>query len=226
MDSNATFRNLVTELSIDESGNDLSIGTTNIPQTQVIVSELIGSQVPVHIYPLAKPILTSGRHRTSGRMRAGDRILNVSTSCTAAFGSISALLLAFGVFGAGCGFSSDAADVSKGPSPGKSQKPLGGKTSILMWGVSSESPPRTITIGGGVDHCVGRPEPRIKPPHIVYRGERVFITLRVEMPPIRNGSACASVELFVGREVTLRRDLSDVKIFDAGVSPPKLRWPQ
>jgi hypothetical protein len=87
LDTNTTLQNQVTELSISESGNDLSIGTTNVSQTQAIVTELLGSQVPVNIYSGAALIPTSGRHRTSGRMRAGDKILNAKGACTAAFGA-------------------------------------------------------------------------------------------------------------------------------------------
>jgi len=87
LETNATLRNLVTDLSISESGNELAIGTTDIPQTHAIVAELIGSQASVNIYQAAIRIPASGRHRTSGRMRAGDRILNVKKECTAAFGA-------------------------------------------------------------------------------------------------------------------------------------------
>ena len=87
LEVNATFRSQVTEFSIGESGNSLSIGTISVPQTQAIVAELIGSQVPVNIYPGAVRVLASGRHRATGRMRAGDRILNAKTECTAAFGA-------------------------------------------------------------------------------------------------------------------------------------------
>ena len=87
LDTNSTLRSLVTDISISESGNDLSIGTTNVAQTQAIVIELIGSQVPVDFYIADAPVLTSGRYRTTGRMRAGDKILNEDSGCTAAFGA-------------------------------------------------------------------------------------------------------------------------------------------
>lgn len=87
LDANATLQSLVTELSISESGNDLSIRTTNVPQTRAMVTELIGSQVPVDIYPGSAQVLASGRYRASGRMRAGDSILNSKGKCTAAFGA-------------------------------------------------------------------------------------------------------------------------------------------
>lgn len=87
LDTNSTFRNIVTDLNISETGNDLSIGTTNIALTQTIVAELIGSQIPVDIHAGGAHVATSGRYRASGRMRAGDNILNLAGSCTAAFGS-------------------------------------------------------------------------------------------------------------------------------------------
>jgi YD repeat-containing protein len=87
LDTNPTFQSLVTDLSIDESENDLSIGTTNVPQTKAIITQLVGSQVPVNIFSGAELIPMSGRNRTSGRMRAGDRILNISQKCTAGFGA-------------------------------------------------------------------------------------------------------------------------------------------
>ncbi len=88
LDTNATLQSMVTELSVSESGNQISIGTTNVATTQQIVSELIGSQVPREIYSGELRALASGRHRTTGRMRAGDRILNVEAECTAAFGAL------------------------------------------------------------------------------------------------------------------------------------------
>ncbi|HEY5709159.1 MAG TPA: DUF6531 domain-containing protein [Solirubrobacterales bacterium] len=87
LDTNPTFSNLITDLSIDEWENDLSIGTTDVLQTKVIVTQLVGLQVPVNIFSGAELIPTSGRNRTSGRMRAGDRILNISEECTAGFGA-------------------------------------------------------------------------------------------------------------------------------------------
>lgn len=87
MDTNVTLQNLVTDLSVDESGNEISIGATNVSQALQAVGELIGQQIPVDVHPGAVRVPVSGRHRTSGRMRAGDRILNQRKSCTAGFGA-------------------------------------------------------------------------------------------------------------------------------------------
>lgn len=62
----------------------------------------------------------------------------------------------------------------------------------------------------------------------MYQDDDVLITLTVVKPPERPaapGEVCAGVELFVGRTITLKRDLEDVTIFDGGVDPPLQRWP-
>ncbi len=95
LETNPTFGSLVTDLSVNEAEDEISLGATNTSQVQAIVTGLIGSQVPVSIYPGAEPVLTSGRHRTTGRMRAGDRIVAEffeenswwKGGCTAGFGA-------------------------------------------------------------------------------------------------------------------------------------------
>lgn len=96
------------------------------------------------------------------------------------------------------------------------------------WEVRSVDPPRTLTVGTGVEYCSGAPKPRIARPKIVYQDDEVLITLTVVKPPERPakpGEACRGLELFVGRKIVLKRDLEDVEVFDGGVDPPLKRWP-
>lgn len=96
------------------------------------------------------------------------------------------------------------------------------------WVVQSADLPRTLRVGTGVDYCSGAPKPRIGPPRIEYQGDDVLITLTVIQPPeepATPGEVCAGMELFVGRNITLKRDLEDVEVFDGGVDPPLQRWP-
>jgi len=97
---------------------------------------------------------------------------------------------------------------------------------VLRWEVGSVKQPRTITVIGEVGHCVGHPKPRSQLPHIGYRGRNVYIMLVVEVPHQKQGTACAGVEVPVRRIVTLKRTLSEVKIYDSSSNPPALRWPR
>lgn len=98
---------------------------------------------------------------------------------------------------------------------------------VLEWSVRSVSPPRRVTVGGGVGYCVGDPKPRIDRPQIRYQDASAYIMLRVRESRHEPSeeSVCADVELFVSRTITLRRNVADIKLYDSGVEPPRLRWP-
>jgi YD repeat-containing protein len=87
LDENAALSNLVAELGVNESTNSLSIGAIDVAQAESVVEEMLGSQIPVDVYQVTGVTPASGRNRTSGRMRAGDRIVEPSGWCTAAFGA-------------------------------------------------------------------------------------------------------------------------------------------
>jgi sugar lactone lactonase YvrE len=88
LDTNVVLGNLVTGLSINESANRIEIETTNVSQAQQIVQGLVGARVPLSVYPGAERTLATGRYRSNGRMRAGDRIFSSKGSdCTAGFGA-------------------------------------------------------------------------------------------------------------------------------------------
>lgn len=96
------------------------------------------------------------------------------------------------------------------------------------WIVQSVTQPRTLKVGTEVDYCVGDPKPRIGRPKVKYQGDDVFITVTLEKPPARlakPNDICAGIELFVGRTITLNRNLDDVEVFDGGLDPPQQRWP-
>jgi len=102
---------------------------------------------------------------------------------------------------------------------------IGDSSAWFVWSVHA---PRTLTVGTGVDYCVGDPKPRFGHPEIKYRGNDVFITLTIERPPAppaKPNEICGGVELLVKRRITLKRDLDDVEVFDGGVDPPQQQWP-
>ena len=103
-----------------------------------------------------------------------------------------------------------------------------GADKAFRWGVIFAPSPRTVKIGGGADYCEGDPRPRIARPDIEYRGNKaVYIKLELKSPDRpKSKKLCLDSELLVTRKITLRRDLSDVKLYDSGVEPPELRWPR
>lgn len=132
------------------------------------------------------------------------------------------VVLAVGMAGLACGASSSPARKKNDTHQVQGSK-------VLRWGVMSTTPPRTIKVGGTVGYCVGDPKPRVKRPHIKYQGANVYIKLEVEKPhpqSTEKHKACGGVELFVGRTIILRRVLSNIQIYDSGIDPPKLRWPE
>lgn len=104
----------------------------------------------------------------------------------------------------------------------------GREDNAFQWGAIFTPSKRTVVVGEGVDYCVGDPRPRIAKPEIQYRGDDVYIRLELKTPRFQSpkGSRCAGVGLLVKRKITLRRDLSDVELYDSGVEPPELRWPR
>lgn len=61
------------------------------------------------------------------------------------------------------------------------------------------------------------------------RVDDVYIRLEVITPPptaAQRKEECLGVELGVTKVITLRRDLSDIKVYDSGLDPPELRWPE
>lgn len=135
-------------------------------------------------------------------------------------GRIFALVFISLLFAVACGASSSPSNMERAL-----RSPLGGDIKVLKWGVWSVNQPRTIRVVGEVSHCAGYPKPRIKRPHIRYQGTNVYIRLMVEMPRYEQGAACGSLGAYVRRSITLNRDLADVKIYDSGTKPPRLRWP-
>lgn len=99
---------------------------------------------------------------------------------------------------------------------------------VIDWRVADIVDADTVRIVGEVGHCVGQPEPTIGTPEIAYDGRRVYITATVDASSdaaLGEDEVCAGVELVVYRRLDLRRDLSELKLFDAGSDPPEQRWP-
>ena len=139
------------------------------------------------------------------------------------FKSVGAMVITTAIlsFAMACGDSS--------PADGTGVAVEGRDDNSFNWGVIFNPTLRTIKIGSGVGYCVGDPRPRIMRPDIKYRGDDVYIRLELKRPPpsrpSRNGP-CRGVELLVTRTINLRRDLSDLRLYDSGVEPPELRWPR
>jgi hypothetical protein len=148
------------------------------------------------------------------------------------FRSVGVLLAAGAMFlGSACGETSSA---------GKASHLQAEDPRSFKWGVIFNPSPRVIKVGGGVGYCVGDPKPRIAKPDIKYQGDEVYIALELKKPPkpprkrpqlFPKGKTpvvegCAGVELLVTRKLTLRRNLSDLTIYDSGVEPPEQVWPR
>lgn len=88
LETNGSLASLVTEIGLDEASDTVLVGATDVGKVQGIVSSELGAQAPVSVFyePEGEPF--SGRNRTSGRILAGDRIINKSSGgCTAGFGA-------------------------------------------------------------------------------------------------------------------------------------------
>ncbi len=99
IESNSTLRELVVNVSEDEAGKSVRVGTPNVAQVESILHEMLGPNAPVTVeYDAGSGSLLGGRFRNEGRMRAGDAILSkfynvtqppkqVNGYCTAGFGA-------------------------------------------------------------------------------------------------------------------------------------------
>jgi hypothetical protein len=133
------------------------------------------------------------------------------------FGRVVIAAVAILAFGVACGDRSSS-DQTVGKRDPKAFK----------WGVIFTPTERMIKIGGGVGYCAGDPRPRFRRPDVEYRGEDVYIRLELKARrshASRNG-LCLGSERLVMRTITLRRDLSDLRLYDSGIEPPELRWPR
>lgn len=99
--------------------------------------------------------------------------------------------------------------------------------SVHRWLVVSAEPPRTLKVGKEVDYCAGDPHPTIGHPQILYQGNDVYIKLKIKWPhKSPKVHLCLGSERVITRTITLRRDLDAVRVYDSGVQPPELRWPE
>lgn len=103
----------------------------------------------------------------------------------------------------------------------------GREEGAFQWAVIFTPTSRTVKIGSDVGYCVGNPRPRIVKPNVEYRGDEVYIRAELHKPSRRVPSRgpCRGVGLLVTRKIVLRRNLSEVELYDSGVDPPELRWP-
>lgn len=73
IDSNSTLDDLVVNVSDDEAGTAVHIGTPQVSQVNAILTEILSPNAPVAVkYDPGDGSLLSGRFRNKGRMRAGD----------------------------------------------------------------------------------------------------------------------------------------------------------
>jgi hypothetical protein len=130
-----------------------------------------------------------------------------------------ATAMTIALVGFGCG---DSAPANRENNPRESRD-----GNVLEWEVVSTTPPRTLRVGGAVEYCLGDPQPIIGRPQIRYRGDDIYMRLRLEISRKKRAKKgnCAGVERFVRKAITLRRDLSDVNVYDSGIESPELRWP-
>jgi V8-like Glu-specific endopeptidase len=74
---------------VDNENDSLLVGAKDVENVKNVLSGIVSSQTPVNVvYQPEGLFYTSGRNRSSGRMRAGDRVFNAqNASCTAGFGA-------------------------------------------------------------------------------------------------------------------------------------------
>lgn len=90
LSSDPSLAALVTSVMDDESGGPALVGTQHVQQVEQLLNEQMGSNAPIDVEYVPPAKVASGRYRISGRMRAGDSILNresTAKSCTAGFGA-------------------------------------------------------------------------------------------------------------------------------------------
>ncbi len=86
----ATLQSEITEFWVEYEEDIVKVGTTDTSQVVSLLTEALGSLNGIDvIYQPDRPEYSSGRNRTTGRMLAGDRILNKEgpIGCTAGFGA-------------------------------------------------------------------------------------------------------------------------------------------
>jgi YD repeat-containing protein len=88
VDSSATLRSLVTSQSTGDNDNMVHVGALDVAQVKSILDGIFGSNSPIIVEYLPRGEHLTGRFRNSGRMRAGDSVLNsIGNRCTAGFGT-------------------------------------------------------------------------------------------------------------------------------------------
>jgi hypothetical protein len=86
--SNSALTSLITETSVSEEKDTVEVGASNVSQVAATLTQVFGVQAPITvIYQPEQPENLSSRFRTSGRILAGDNILNVHEACSAGFGA-------------------------------------------------------------------------------------------------------------------------------------------
>ncbi len=85
-ETNNDLAGTVTEVGLDEATNTVIVGATNVTLAEhVLKDEVSGQNLAVTLQDAWTPM--SARFRTTGRLLAGDNILNVHGACTAGFGA-------------------------------------------------------------------------------------------------------------------------------------------
>ena len=86
--SNSALTPLITETSVSEEKDTVEVGAANVSQVAATLAQVFGAQAPITvIYQPEQPESLSSRFQTSGRILAGDNILNVHEACSAGFGA-------------------------------------------------------------------------------------------------------------------------------------------
>jgi YD repeat-containing protein len=91
-DANQSFANVLVDFGIDETGNVVEVGATNVETASSILHATIGASAPISV-SFEEPIeLETDRNHSTGRVFAGDRIIAKvlppdTRECTAGFGA-------------------------------------------------------------------------------------------------------------------------------------------
>ena len=99
----------------------------------------------------------------------------------------------------------------------------------IAWKVVSASPPHSIEVLVEPGYCAGDPPPKVMGAQIRYEPGAALIKVRVaflKKKRSKPSQICAGLVGHLTDEITLRRDLSDLRIYDSHTEPPKLRWPR
>ena len=88
LSSNGSLAALITEVGVEEASDTVVVGATDVAQTQSILASQLGGNAPVSVHHETVGLPFAGRNHTTGRILAGDRILNSQPAeCTAGFGA-------------------------------------------------------------------------------------------------------------------------------------------